>query len=458
MNLENLIVVRPDWLVPIEQPPIHFGFLALCDNKIEYLGATLPSRFEHAPQVRLTDYAILPGLINSHCHLEFSDLATPIPVGDCFPDWILAVIRHRSGGTLDPGERLSLKRQAYENGLQESYACGVRWIVDMTTSPWSPEWIESTVQAVSPRNNNANERHYGPSIPISVQSCMELVDVNPVRWQQTCAFAETQFAANEIDSNVLSSMGRFGLAPHSPYTASLELTKWSQQRSAQQQRLVAMHLAESVDEIRWLAERNGSFKNLMEPFLCPDYWSGLSRIGPRVECLTGAWKSLVVHGNFLTESELVMLASTPKTMGLVHCPRTHLHFRHQHAGSDGYPMSERLKLGVRHFLGTDSRASNPNLNLWQEAQQLRASHPDLLSLDILKMITTDAADFLEVPWGVGRIQLGSEAGLTAVKVSETPGISVYDDLLAAKTTALPLEMALLREPGPSGASGNAKLR
>jgi hypothetical protein len=74
------------------------------------------------------------------------------------------------------------------------------------------------------------------------------------------------------------------------------------------------------------------------------------------------------------------------------------------------------------------------------------------------MITIDAAQFLQLPGGVGRIQMGSGSGLTAVKLNGNEGLSIYDRLLAQETTAHPLENVLLSDTLASAASEIKKLR
>ncbi len=470
-------MVRPDWLLPIERPPIHQGFLVLSHDQIQYLGQDLPSQFEHVPQIRLADYAILPGLINSHCHLEFSDLALPISAEKSFASWIQSVIRHRATATPAPSERMSLRRAAMDQGIKESYDCGVRWVVDMTTSPWQAEWVETSVLAIAKAARSWAKHVWVPTIPISVQPCIELVDVNETRLEQTRSFALSLYESRDQQQTCLSPLGptsqleaessirpvgRLGLAPHSPYTASTELTRWSQRKSFEQHRLVAMHLAESFDEMQWIEKQVGPFESLMRPFVNENYRSGLGSVTERLHCLSQSWRSLVVHGNYLTDSELDYLGLAFEKMAIVHCPRTYAHFGH--GNSDGqsmvtrYPMQERMQMGVRHFLGTDSRASNPNLNLWSEAQSVRATQREVSSLDILRMITTDPAEFLRLPGGVGRFQVGSQAGLTAVKLNKNKAATIYDCLLSPETTTHPLEKVLLNEPISPAASEIEKLR
>lgn len=72
------LVVESDWILPVESPAIRGGFLVVRSGRIEYFGRELPVCYRSWPRVRLEDGVILPGLINSHCHLEFSDIESPL--------------------------------------------------------------------------------------------------------------------------------------------------------------------------------------------------------------------------------------------------------------------------------------------------------------------------------------------------------------------------------------------
>ena len=56
------------------------------------------------PVLDLGDVILMPGLVNAHTHLEFSDLSAPLPAGDNFADWIRAVIGYRQQQRSDPEE------------------------------------------------------------------------------------------------------------------------------------------------------------------------------------------------------------------------------------------------------------------------------------------------------------------------------------------------------------------
>jgi len=441
VNQHPTVAIEPDWLVPIESPPLYRGYVVVEKGRVAFVGNELPFKFASIPQVRLAGTTILPGLVNSHCHLEFSDVPEPIPVGSSFPSWIRSVIDRRKSMDVDPSRLAETRQAALSKGIAESYAAGVRWVVDMTTEPWSSEWIDSAVNDLS----NATPSVLGgmPEAPIVVQPCFEMIDVSPTRREQTLGFARRQCAAPDLNSR-----GRGGLAPHAPYTASPRLTQLCTEISRREQRVVSMHLAESVEEMEWLATQSGPFSELLLPILGEYHFKSLRDVTQHLVHLSQAWRSLIVHGNYLSVRDLVILSHHAASMAVVHCPRTHEYFGHDHNTSKRYPLAERMSAGVRHLLGTDSRASNPDLNLWSEAQAVRANHPDIASLAILRMVTTDAANFLAIGDRYGDLRVGGPANLTAIQCVNGPnGDSssgeLYDAILSTKTRACPLESLLV---------------
>jgi len=442
------VAVLADWLVPVDSDPVPDGVIVVEQGTIRFVGRTLPMAFQSIRLVRLPSFAILPGLVNSHCHLEFSDLEAPIPTGESFPDWIRSVLAFRRSKYSHPEQLASNRQTAVASGIRESYQAGVRWVVDMATEPWSAAWIENAVASISADSPSG----FAPKEPVIVQPCFELLDIIEHRFEATLALAKKHMTAPKSNG-----LGRMGLAPHAPYTASRKVTQCCADMPREEHRLVTMHLAESREELEWLQNRNGPFAELLGPIMGETYFERIGQVTEHVELLSKAWRASIAHGNYLSQRDLLNLAEHAATMGVVHCPRTHQHFGHLHQGdppltpTNRYPLGERIGLGVRHFLGTDSRASNPDLNLWTEAKRVRADQPALSSLQILKMITTDAAEFLDIGDRYGSIRVGQPSALTAIKLGDAiprdallaDRNKLYDALLEEVTVSAPLECVVL---------------
>ncbi len=133
-----------------------------------------------------------------------------------------------------------------------------------------------------------------------------------------------------------------------------------------------MHLAESQDEVEWLQTGNGPLQEFMEQVVGDRLLSTSQRLSmvEYVDALSKAPCSFLVHGNYLDEPSLDLLQKVRDRVTIVYCPRTHAHFGH-----DAYPLSRFFDRGIEVCLGTDSRASNPDLSILNEARLVRKLHP-----------------------------------------------------------------------------------
>jgi cytosine/adenosine deaminase-related metal-dependent hydrolase len=232
---------------------------------------------------------------------------------------------------------------------------------------------------------------------------------------------------------------QLGLSPHAPYTVRLELLE-AAIRLAQQYRLpVAMHLAESLEEIQLLHSGQGPLRRLLEelgqwePGLVPapcrplDYLRQLAQVD----------RALVIHGNYLDEEEWAFLAEHRQRMAVVFCPRSHAHFDHR-----PYPLLEMLAWGLRVILGTDSRASAPDTDMLAEMRWVAVQFPQLAPQRILELATLEAARALG--WGeqLGALAPGRRADLVAVALPEQQSTNdPYELLLGSDLPVLAVWIA-----------------
>jgi cytosine/adenosine deaminase-related metal-dependent hydrolase len=408
------LVLEPDWIVPIESSPIQSGRLVVDAGRIVFIGQDLPPRFASLPSVRLERSALLPGFINSHCHLEFSDFATPIPVpnGGTIVSWLAQVMAHRRSQASTLEEQLEQRRTAIHRGILESWRSGTRWIVDNVTEPWEGRWIDDAVADCRQSLSDRARETLVPETLLRVQPCFEIIDVTPSRFQQT-----RDFFRKQLDAPKYASLAAPGIAPHAPYTASLSVTQAAASWSGSLGRLLTMHLAESREELAWLDRREGPLGGWIAPFLDSAHREGIGRVSEHLEIIAAlAHRALVVHGNYLSPREIQMLAGVAIPMGLVVCPRTHAHFGH-----DRHPIWTGDFESVAVFLGTDSRASNPDLSMWEE---LRWSCNNIIPCapsQAVRQCTLAPARFLEIDSDVGALRVGGLSQLTLVSWDEDQG-------------------------------------
>jgi aminodeoxyfutalosine deaminase len=400
----NGIVISPTWIVPIETDAIRDGFLVACNGRIEYVGQELPNRFASLPRRRLKQTAILPGWINSHCHLEFSDLEQPIPPRGPFNTWLSDVMQRRVASTPASLEaQQEARKSAIQRGLTEAWRGGTRWIVDNVTSPWSPEWIGEWNRDNVQTMPELVKSSLVPNQVAIVQPCPEIIDVQPLRFEQT-----SDFFAKQLTAPKSKSVARVGIAPHAPYTASLNAVRYACEVSRECETLVTMHLAETREELEWLDHRSGSLGDWIRTRLSQEHLASIGTVSQHLDVLENAYRSLVVHGNYLTPEQIVWLAARQAHMAVVVCPRTHEWFGHTI-----HPMADFLERGGNLFLGTDSKASNPSLEMWPEAQMVQRWFPELAPRTLASLISSRPSRFFQPNPKVGLLEEGADSLLTA---------------------------------------------
>ena len=402
---------RARWLVPEPGVVIDGGELTVVGGRIVRVGRSLAGR----AAIDLGDVAIVPPLINCHAHLEFSGYATPLGTpGLPFTDWLRLVIADQWARRTGPPQVPVEWRAA---GWREATAGGAAWVADVTTvaEPWDGDSSSPTAMSLGPTGH----------LPL-----WEVLGGTPQRADVAWQRARSMVA----EWTSVRSGRRWGLSPHAPYSTAWSLVASSCAVSAAEGVPLAMHLAESREELEYLATGAGPFRTLLEEL---GAWSDEAQaqrhsILDHLSLLASAHRGLVVHGNYLTQHEADFLAHHRLRLSLVYCPRTHAYFGHE-----PYPLAERLRGGVRVVLGTDSRASNPDLNIWREWQFAAATHPAVDPWRVFQMVTTDAASALGIEHLAGRLAAGRPAKFLVVRLDEPHGDRpLVDRLLVANSPEL----------------------
>jgi cytosine/adenosine deaminase-related metal-dependent hydrolase len=243
------------------------------------------------------------------------------------------------------------------------------------------------------------------------------------------ARAESAFVAarDRLDELSARRRTRIGISPHAPYTVSPELLKRLVGLANERTVPVAMHIAESEEELQLLKFGTGPFQELLDE---RSMWDAEaiprdSRPMDYLRLLATAPRTLVIHGNYLSDDEQSFLGANQDHMSLVYCPRTHAYFQHP-----PYPLSDLIQKNVRVTLGTDSRASNPDLSLLAEMRYVAGAFPAIDPHTVLRMGTLTGAEALGWNDEIGSITEGKLANLIAVPIEPQGSPSAGDQLTA----------------------------
>jgi cytosine/adenosine deaminase-related metal-dependent hydrolase len=350
------------------------GFVRVVGDRILEAGELSRSNCLQGRRVFLDGAVLSPGLINAHCHLDYTCLRGKLPKGD-FTRWLQSIVEEKS----------KLSPEEIGASLREGYSLLVR---SGTTTVANIEAYPELGLALTP--------------PIRVLHFLELLDVRSVPWseERLAAFWKGLLGKGSL-------LQRAGLAPHAPYTASMELYRLVAKLSERFGIPWTTHVAESLEEDRMFREASGPLYQWLRGLGrdCADCGRGsplalLARAG-----VLGP-KALLVHVHYADREDRRWIVRSGAS--LVYCPKSHAFFGHA-----PYPLKVWQELGVRVVLGTDSLASNDTLDLREEIRHARIQHPGLPPAHWWWMVTGLAGSVLQ--WGgkLGRIQRGAWADLVA---------------------------------------------
>jgi cytosine/adenosine deaminase-related metal-dependent hydrolase len=340
------------WVFPVDGPPVERGVITILGEQI----SAVEPPGKRTPDIDLGNAAILPGFVNAHTHLDLSGLRGKCPPSPDFTGWLRQVIAHRR--TTTPEQTQADIRA----GLAECLRYGTTLVGDIASGGAS--W-DALVDA-----------------PLRAVVYYELIGLSTERaaasWE---AWKWWHLARPE------SPTCRAGVSPHAPYSVWWPVFTGA----ARSDMPAATHLAESSAELMLLGDRCGPFVPFLKEL---GIWEPESLAqGPEhvLRMMSGRNPVAFFHGNYLPADTPV-----PDNGTIIYCPRTHAAFGHP-----PHPFREFLARGIRVALGTDSLASNPDLDILTEARFVNARHPDLPGATLLRMATLSGAEAL------GRSETGS---------------------------------------------------
>jgi cytosine/adenosine deaminase-related metal-dependent hydrolase len=366
------MIVSADWVVPIEGPPIEHGAVAVEAGRIAAVGPAYElGEGEHFP-----DAVIVPGFVNAHSHLEYA-VYSGFGDGLAFGPWLGLHIERKA--RIGWEEFVAVARL----GALECLAGGITTVADASFSG-------AAAQA-------AGELGLRARIGLEVFG----TDVEEAR-AHLGELLQTLTPANLVHAAV---------SPHAPYSVSPEVYRVAYDLGLP----VITHVAESDDETAYMLRGEGPIADVSE--VVPPGTTSVRHLAAHGLLER---RVLAAHCVKVDAEEIELLAA--HDVGVAHCPRSNALL-----GCGIAPVRELKDAGVRIGLGTDSPASAPSFDFFEEmraavyAARWRAERPDVLSGDeALELATLGSASALGLEEEVGSLVAGKRADLTVVSLSGSP--------------------------------------
>ncbi|HUR00804.1 MAG TPA: amidohydrolase family protein [Gemmatimonadaceae bacterium] len=393
------------WVLPITQPPIENGTVVEDDGVITYVGPRHSA--PPGPDRDLGDSILMPGLINTHTHLELTAMRGFLE-DLCFSDWIDKLRASRNEVLTN-----EMLLDSARFGIVEGLEAGITTYADTCSSG-------------------------------VVMQAMKDMGVRGIVYQETFgpdpAYADT--AMRELEQRVdalerqTSDLVWLGVSPHAPYTVSDQLYDAVVQFASIRHLPLAMHIAESQSEQELVVQAKGDFAARWERRGIALEERGASPI-MMLEGLGALDREpLLIHCVRVDERDIKTIAR--HDCAVAHCPASNAKFGHGIA-----PILPMIDAGIRVGMGSDSVASNNRMDILDEARLAvlihRAAtqrHDAFGAHQALELATIGGARALRIDDRVGSLEVGKDADLAAFRI-DIPRTTPPGDPYAAAIFALP---------------------
>ncbi|MDX6766807.1 MAG: amidohydrolase family protein [Candidatus Methylacidiphilales bacterium] len=369
------MLIQADAVLTMDAPDPFPGGVRVENGLIVDVGPGLQPR--PGEEVRkLGRCVLMPGLVNAHCHLDYTAFKGALFQGSSFTEWIKRINALKKNFSSDDF------LHSIQLGFQLLQKSGCTTVLNIEAFP------ELMLRMDRP--------------PLRTWWFLELIDLRTHLAHEEMLLGALQFFDSHPDW-----LGGFGLSPHAPYTASIELYRLAKHCSEQSGMPITTHIAESIEEQEMFLYGEGPLH---------EFLAGLGR--NMEDCGHGSALShllehgllhercLAVHLNYLQEYDWPLLRRHP--LHVVHCPKCHAYFGHTR-----FPMERLRESGCTISLGTDSLASNDTLDLRAEIRQARWTFGDIPQMEWLRMVTVNPARALGLEGKLGVIKPGAFADLVA---------------------------------------------
>lgn len=399
------------WVLPVTQPPIEDGTVSERDGKITYVGPR--SAAPPGDDYELGDSILLPGLINTHTHLELTAMRGFLE-DLCFSDWIDR-LRQSRNETLD--EEMLLDSARF--GIVEGLEAGITTYADTCSSGVSMRAMRE----------------------LGVRGIMYQEVFGPDPSHAAAAMRELEDRIGSLQS-METGLVSLGVSPHAPYTVSDRLYEASARLASSRALPMAMHIAESEAECAVVAGAEGDFAERWRRRGIAVARRARSPIELLERCGALERGPLLIHCVRVDATDIAIMARN--RCAVAHCPASNAKLGHGIA-----PLLQLLAAGISVGIGSDSVASNNRMDILDEARLAvlihRAAtgrHDAFGARQALELATIGGARALGLESRAGSLEVGKDADLAAFRTDIARTTPVGDPSSAA-IFALPGRSAAL---------------
>jgi aminodeoxyfutalosine deaminase len=370
--------ISADYIFPVSSPPVKNGIVLIDDTGI-ILDVLSPNSERQAPDSEVYSGIIVPGFINTHCHLELSHLKGQLSEGKGLTEFISELIPKRDKFQL---EQIKLAIISAEE-----------------------EMLRNGIVAVGDISNTDHSFEQKKKGRMLYHTFIEAFDLNADK-------AKNIFDA-ALCLQTQNPKLRTSITPHAPYSVSGKLLELIDNLK---QPILSIHNQETASENELFFSGTGSLAELMQKAEV-DIDSKRRAKGSLLFTFGGlieAIKILLVHNTFTSKVDIDLMKHYVQggecEVTFCLCPRANLYIENC---LPNIPMF--LEAGVKFTIGTDSYASNWSLSILDEMKTISKHFSEISFENLILWATKNGAEFLGMDKELGTIEKGKKPGLNLIQ-------------------------------------------
>ena len=385
------IITRPD------HAPHVAGAVVVKHGRIHAVGtaAAILRKYPGHRIVRLAQAVIMPGLVNVHTHLELPPLLDDIRTQN-YTDWVFNLLERK--------KRLT----------QHDYTVAARANVAALIRSGTTTIAEISTHGVSP-------------------FVLRKSGLRSVVYYEIIFMRDDLCSLTFPSSGPVSRLMHYGFSPHSPHTVSVPALRAIHQIASKRHLRLCMHVAETRDETSLLQRRKSALERLYaaagwDKNRAPVARSSIDHLH-QLGVLDPSF--LAVHAVQVDNADIALIKRSGAA--IAHCPRSN-----REIGVGTMPLRKFLAAQIAVGLGTDSLASVPTLNLWDEMRYALKihRHSSITPMEIICLATLGGARALGMNREIGSIEPGKKADIIVVSLPQKDTGDLYSDLLRETKTCI----------------------
>jgi cytosine/adenosine deaminase-related metal-dependent hydrolase len=370
----GLRYLTADWVYPVSSPRVHQGVVVMEDDQV--IEVTTRQDW-NAEKQEYHQGILIPGFINTHCHLELSHLKGKAPTGTGLLPFLNHVVKYRD---IDP--------KVIDQAIMEADA--YMW--------------EQGIQAVGDICNKTDTFQIKRASKIQYYSFVELFD-----------FLQDQ----QMDNMIKGYMEAYAHAPepksavpHAPYSVSPKLFRHINELNTGKG-TISIHNQETSAEEEFFLKGDGGFFEFYKNFgfdLSGFNATGKTSIHYAMAHMDAARRTLFVHNTLTTPADIEAAQAWSDQVYWATCANANLYIENR------LPVYKYfIDAGARMTIGTDSLTSNWQLSILEEMKTISRYQSYVSFETLLQWATLN-----------GAMALGMEDKLGSFETGKTPGVLVLD--------------------------------